>query len=224
MNDWAVLGVSFVYVLLVVGAAEGLRRARLVSFDLSRKIIHIGIGTWILPTVLLFHSRWLAALPPAVFVLLNLLSLRFRWTRAMDADAGSNIGTVLFPLSFVILLLGFWGAPGGRAATCSGLLALAWGDAAAALIGLRWGRHRYRAGSGWRSLEGSAAMLVFSLLAIFVSGLAVGPHPYAPLLILGGALVASLLEATGRRGADNLLVPLGTALFLWGIGRLLPIG
>jgi phytol kinase len=229
LSDGASLAISFAYVLGVVGLAEGLRRSGRVSFDLSRKIIHVGIGSWILPTVLLFHSRWMAAAPPAVFVLLNLLSLRGKWTRAMDAEAGENLGTVLFPLSFVILLLSLWDREAGKAAIAAGILVLAWGDAAAALVGLRWGKHRYRVGRGHRSLEGSAAMFVFSLLAILVAGVAVGargpgaavlPQTFAPWHILAAGLLATLLEAASRRGTDNLVVPVGTAFFLWGVAQL----
>ena len=217
MSDGVALGLSFVYVLAVVGLAEWLRRSGRISFDLSRKIIHIGIGTWILPTVLLFHSRWAAATPPAIFVLLNLLSLRGKWSQAMDAEAGANLGTVLFPLSFVLLLLTLWDAAAGKAAIAAGLLSLAWGDAAAALIGLRWGRHRYRVGKSHRSLEGSAAMFVFSSLAVAVAGSLAGPHPYTLVSIARAAALATLLEAASRRGTDNLLVPLGTAYLLWGV-------
>lgn len=252
MNDGVSLAISFVWVAAVVAVAEGLRRGGRVSFDVSRKIIHIGIGTWILPTVLLFHSRWLAAAPPAVFTLVNLLSLRFRWTKSMDAEAGSNAGTVWFPLSFMVLILSLWSAEGGKAAACAGLLALAWGDAAAALVGRRWGRHRYRAGDGWRSIEGSAAMFFFSALGIAVAGqaamyaaghgagqvagLAAGHAvghavgsatatlPYGLPFVAVGAVAATLLEAVGRRGSDNFLVPVGTAMLLWGLGQVLPIG
>ena len=228
MNDGLALALSFVWIPAVVGVAEGLRRGDRISFGLSRKIIHVGIGTWILPTVLLFHSRWLAAAPPALFTLLNFLSYRYRWTKSMDAEAGSNAGTVWFPLSFAVLILGLWGVEGGKAAACAGLLALAWGDAAAAVVGQRWGRHRYRTGGGWRSLEGSAAMLVFSSLAIAAAGVAAssttGAHPYGLARVVVVAVVATLLEAAGRRGSDNFLVPVGTALLLWGLGLLLPMG
>lgn len=228
MNDGLALALSLVLVPAVVAVAEGLRRSDRISFGVSRKIIHVGIGTWILPTVLLFHSRWLAAALPALFTLVNALSLRFRWTKSMDAEAGSNAGTVWFPFSFTVLILGLWGVEGGKAAACAGLLTLAWGDAAAAIVGQRWGRHRYRAGDGWRSLEGSAAMLVFSSLAIAVAGAATasvsGAHPYGPGRVLAVAAAATLLEAVGRRGSDNFLVPVGTALLLWGLGLALPMG
>lgn len=219
MSDPLGLVFSLVYVAAIIAIAEGLRRSRKVSFDLSRKIVHVGIGTWILPTVFLFSTRWAAAGPPALFVLVNFLSLRGKWSRSFDAEAGNNIGTVLFPLSFVILLLLFWDVPDGKAATVAGILTLAWGDAAAALIGRRWGRRRYRTGDGWRSLEGSGAMFVFSLLAIGTAGALVGSHPYPPMTVLAAAATATLLEAVSRRGSDNLLVPVGTALFLWGMGQ-----
>lgn len=215
MSDLRALGISFIYVLLVVGLAEGLRRTGRVSFDHSRKIIHIGIGTWILPTVLIFDSRLWAALPPAVFTAMNLLSLRNRWSRAMDAEAGENAGTVFFPLSFVLLILPLWGSPAGKAAITAGILSMAWGDAAAALIGRRWGRRRYRAGRNWRTMEGSAAMVAVSALAIAVAGRAVG-SPFPWQLVAGGAVLAGLLEGASRKGADNLLVPLGTGYALWG--------
>lgn len=215
MSDLRALGISFIYVLLVVGLAEGLRRTGRVSFDHSRKIIHIGIGTWILPTVLIFDSRLWAALPPAVFTAMNLLSLRNKWSRAMDAEAGENAGTVFFPLSFVLLILPLWGSPAGKAAITAGILSMAWGDAAAALIGRRWGRRRYRAGRNWRTMEGSAAMVAVSALAIAVAGRAVG-SPFPWQLVAGGAVLAGLLEGASRKGADNLLVPLGTGYALWG--------
>jgi phytol kinase len=221
VTDLRGLVLSFIYVLAVVGLAEGLRRTGRISFDISRKIIHVGIGSWIVPTLLLFHSPWMAAIPPGVFVLLNLASLRRGWSRAMDAEAGANIGTVLFPLSFVLLLLGLWRQPAGKAAIAGGILAMAWGDAAAALIGLRFGKHRYRVGAGWRSLEGSSAMLLFSLVAIAAAGPLTGGACFSPVLVCGAALLATLLEGVSRRGTDNLLVPIGTALFLWGVYRLL---
>lgn len=216
-GDGLGIALSFAYVLLVVGLAEHLRRSGRISFDVSRKIIHVGVGTWIIPTILIFEHAWAAALPPAVFVLLNLASRKLGLVKAMEEEAGENRGTVLFPLAFVVLILLLWNQPGGRAALGAGILVLAWGDAAAALIGRRWGRHRYRAGSGWRSLEGSSAMLLVSILAIVVMGRIMGAA-YSPFLVLAAASAATLLEAASRWGADNLLVPLGTSFLLWGLG------
>ena len=217
MNDAVATGLSVAYIGAVVGSAEWLRRTGRLGFDHSRKWVHVGVGTWILPTALLFESAFWAAFLPGVFVVVNAVSHRLKLVRAMDEESGDNLGTTLFPLAFVLAIALFWGRDGGRSALVAGILVLAWGDAAAALVGRRFGRHRYRVGSGWRSLEGSAAMFLLSALAITVAGRLVGSDPYGWLPILGGAALATGLEAGSRWGFDNLLVPLGTAWFLWGL-------
>ena len=218
MSDLLALALSGLWVILVVSVAELLRRGGRLSFPHSRKVIHVGIGTWILPTTLLFHSPVWAAMGPAAFVLLNLLSRRRRLIRAMEEETGENLGTVLFPISFLLLILGLWRFDGGRLAAAAGILSLAWGDAAAALVGRRFGRHRYTVGSSWRSIEGSLAMFVVTAIAIWAAA-AVLEQPFYPVpLLLATSLLATLLEAFARRGFDNLLVPVGTALFLWSLG------
>lgn len=217
MTDLLATGLSFVWVAAVVGIAETLRRRGRIPFHVSRKIIHIGIGTWIIPTVLLYASPWWAAFPPALFVVLNLLSHRAKFVKAMDEQAGDNLGTILFPLAFVLLIALLWDLEHGKRAIAAGILVLAWGDASAAIVGQRWGRHRYPVGRGWRSLEGSAAMFGFSLLALVVAGVVPGPS-LGVLAVLAGAAVATATEAGSRWGLDNLAVPLGTAFVVWGLG------
>lgn len=79
------------------------------------------------------------------------------------------------------------------------------GDSAAALVGRRWGKHRY--GNGSRSLEGSVAFFLASIVAALVV-------PGVPLWIgLAGALLASIVEALSNVVDDNLSVPLLVGLF-----------
>jgi len=93
-----------------------------------------------------------------------------------------------------------------QAAACGGILALALGDPAAAIVGSsvrspRWGRV---------SLAGSIACLVAATLAarLFV------PWPVA----LAGGVTAMLLEAFAGSKLDNFAIPLGTALVLCVLG------
>ncbi len=79
------------------------------------------------------------------------------------------------------------------------------GDSAAALVGRRWGRHRYSNGS--RSLEGSTAFFLASIIAALVV-------PGIPLWMgLVGAFLATVVEAMSTRVDDNLSVPLLVGLF-----------
>jgi len=84
------------------------------------------------------------------------------------------------------------------------LLCLALGDAAAALVGKAWGRHRFPGSD--KSVEGSLACLLVCLGVGLAAGL--GPWPAA-----GAALAATLVELlpTTRFFNDNLWMPVAAA-------------
>lgn len=224
-SDFIGLAASYAYatVLLVVG--ELLRRLFGQKPELTRKIIHIGAGMWIFGVLLLF-DRWESGiLPFATFIGLNYLFYRYRLFGAMDADDNSP-GTVYFAVS-VTLLFGLLWRPAGpvnRAPIAvAGVMAMTWSDALAALIGRRFGRHRYQIWGSERSWEGSAAMLVASAAAMFLvllllPGSLLSPHstPYSAGGALSAAVVsaalATLVEAVSPHGTDNLSVPLVAAV------------
>lgn len=79
------------------------------------------------------------------------------------------------------------------------------GDAAAALVGRRFGRHHWPGSP--RTLEGSAAF--FAVAAAVLLGLRV---PFVPALVC--ALVCAVAEALPGRLNDNLRVPFAGALVL----------
>jgi dolichol kinase len=223
--------VSYLYVAAVL--LLGTLAARLFrSADATRKVIHVGVGSWIIPTTLFFQSPWMAMIPPASFVLANIVSYRFRLVRAMEGE-GRNPGTIYFPLAFVLLVLAFWpgaltdsgrpwapdappGGIDGRFPVAAGIMVMAWGDAAASIFGRRFGRRRWRFGGGERSVEGTAAFLLFGWLGVMAAGLALGPAGAgAPLDLalraLAVVLPAAAVEAVSPRGLDNLSVPIMAA-------------
>ena len=176
--------------------------------------MHVGIGTWVIPTFLLFEHRLWAVVPPACFVVVNALSHRFQLIQSVEGEP-DNVGTILYPLSVAACLGLFWVHPwpvvGGAA-----VLVMAWGDAAGSLVGRRFGRHGYEVLGHRRSWEGTAAVFVAGGLGILASWLVFG-QPLAPsavLAILLAAGVGTLLEAVSLWGFDNLLVPAGVAVTL----------
>lgn len=80
------------------------------------------------------------------------------------------------------------------------------GDAAAAIVGRRWGRHRWPGSR--RTVEGSLAFLGAALLTAWFF-----PIPRTHALL--AALLAALLEVLPLPLNDNLRVPLAVALLLW---------
>jgi phytol kinase len=96
------------------------------------------------------------------------------------------------------------------------MLILTFADSAAALVGQRYGRHRFRVGGGTKTVEGSTAFFCMAFFSAQV-GLQVfaDREPIATLLIaLLIALLLSLVEAAAGRGTDNFFIPITGCLLL----------
>ncbi|MFN6475589.1 phosphatidate cytidylyltransferase [Nostoc sp. DedQUE07] len=227
-NDFIGLAISYVYAISLLVIGEGLRRLFGVKPDLTRKVIHIGAGMWAFGVLLLFKNWEIGIIPFATFIGLNYLFYRYRIIGAMDTQ-DSSPGTVYFAIS-VTLLFGLLWRPDGPvdsvAIAVAGIMAMTWGDALAALIGRRFGQHKYQVGSSVRSWEGSAAMFIASTVVIFLVLLLLPGSLLSPLakpLSFGWALLtavitatfATLAEAVSPHGTDNLSVPLTAAGVVW---------
>ena len=212
-QNWTALLISFAYVFTAIAIAEALRKWRNYPLDFTRKFIHIAVGMWSYGTVLLFQSRTFAIIPPAAFIAINALSYWRGTFKAMEMEEKENMGTVYFPISFAVLLWLLWDHPDLLVAS---LMPMTWGDAMAAIIGRPFGRRIYSVLGSTRSLEGSAAMLVFAWVATFVALLLLAPIPLgtAAVAALVTAIGATIAEAVSPWGTDNLTVPAVSALIL----------
>lgn len=215
MSPWLAILLSFAYVVTVLGIGEGLRRRLRLDAGFTRKFIHIAVGMYSLLTIRLFSERIWAVIPPLAFVLINWLDWRYGVMQAMTSSSRSNLGTVYFPLAFAAVVWIFWEQP---ALLVASLMPLTWGDALAAVVGERYGRHTYRVLGSTRSLEGSLTAFGFSALAtgLVLAGFGI-PGTVGATLVT--ALGATLAEAVSPWGLDNLTIPAVSALLLtWLVG------
>jgi phytol kinase len=224
MTDPLALLISFIYVFIVLGIAEGLRKAFRLEAEFTRKVVHIGVGMWSWGTALLFQNKWFAIIPPAVFVVLNYVSYRRGLFQAMELKDRTNLGTVYFPISFVALILLFFSQPDPamKGLFAVALMPMTWGDAFAAILGRAKGKHKYTLLKTTRSWEGTLAMLGLSFVSVWVAllafwkpGASVMLIPAASLVALTTAALATAVEAFSPWGLDNLLVPAASAAGLF---------
>lgn len=185
--------------------------------ELSRKAFHV--ASVVLPLLV-----WLAPRPLAVAVLVptaavalavDVARLRLRWPRyhflrltrtlLRPHERRGLAGATYMAVAYAAALLLFPKPLAVAAMLYNGL-----GDAAAALVGKRWGRHRTAWGKSW---EGFAAALAVNLAA----GLAVGAlDPRLPLAgVVAGAVSAAALEMAPLPLDDNLRVTLGGGAAAW---------
>jgi phytol kinase len=211
-NLWALI-LSYIYVFGILILSEVLHRWPGLSLNLTRKFVHVGVGMWAFGTVLLFRDwRW-AIVPPLTFIVINYISYRQDVFKAMEAKDKRNLGTVYFPISFAAIIALCWAKP---AAVVAGLMPMVWGDALAAIVGQRWGRHKYHLFGYSKSWEGTATMLVASFASVLLTLLFFGlPAPTNLVVSLIVAAVATLVEGLSIWGIDNLTVPLLSTAVLW---------
>ncbi len=189
-------------------SAQALRR------ESYRKAIHVAsialpLLVWLVP-----RSLALALLVPTALLALVIdwARLRFRGPRYLFLRRTRTLlrarerrgfaGATYMAVAYALALLLFPKPIAVAAMLYNGL-----GDAAAALIGRRWGRHRIWRG---KSLEGAAAALSVTLLV----GLAI---PGVPVVgAIAGALAATLRELADLPPDDNLWVTLGGGVGAWG--------
>lgn len=206
-------------IALVLGALGGLmlgvralRQGGAVGAELSRKLVHMGMGVICLTFPWLFKADWpvwvLAALAVIALGAVRLVSaLRDRFGAVLGGVDRASWGELYFPIGVAIVFV----LAGGEARFfCVPVAVLTFADTAGALVGQRRGRNRYEAVESTKSVEGSVAVLVVTWACVTV-GLAVFTDlswPHLWLTGLGLGLFAMLVEAVSWRGLDNLLLPI----------------
>lgn len=140
-------------------------------------------------------------------------SIREKMSGLMEVTGGGHsLGLFLYAISYTILAALFSAKPYVIAA---GILPMAYGDAAASLVGEKFGKTKFRIFCT-KSLEGSAAMFLFGFAAfaaslLFFSFLYPIPLLNSILAALGVAAIAAVAEALTPRGFDNITVPIFSA-------------
>jgi phytol kinase len=179
--------------------------------EIVRKVVHIGTGNVIL-------LAWWLDIPASVGVtasilasVVTLLSYRFPILPAINSVGRKSFGTFFYSVSIGVLVACFWFLQQPHYAAL-GILVMAWGDGLAALIGQRFGKHKYNLFGKQKSWEGSLAMTIASYIVSNSILLSVQGNTWQTWVIsLIVALVAATLETFSFLGIDNLTVPLGSA-------------
>jgi phytol kinase len=204
-----ILGV--VVVLALVGAvfvvASLARRAGLGP-ESTRKLAHFMTTLVILALPTLIH-RTASAIALGIGASILIATLRrARRLSFLDDVARSHASEYAFIAAVGIV---FVLSRGDALLFRAPILVLGVSDALAAIVGTRWGRHRYEVRGAKRSWEGSLAFAA-SAFAVLVASLVLTSRA-TPLALAFVAIVAVLVatvEAFTTGGLDNLTIPIAT--------------
>jgi len=215
---------------LVVGGVRWLSVRFGLPPEVRRKAVHVGMGASSLAFPWIFDSVLAVALLGALC--LGLLTLiRRREARQADNRTAvlygverASLGDVWFPLAVTIVF-----ALARRHEGVEGILLfvipiliLTVADAAGALVGTRYGEHRFSCLSGWKSAEGCFSFFIAAFLSVHIPLLLFSEVGRTETLLIAAILgfTVTLFEGISVRGIDNLVVPVASALLL---DRFLPM-
>ncbi|MCX6665292.1 MAG: SEC59/DGK1/VTE5 family protein [Euryarchaeota archaeon] len=185
---------------------------------ISRKILHILVGNiaFFLPV---FQTReimaFAAAGPFIIFTFLMSPYSPIKSMRGKTSEAGHGFGLVYYAIAWTVLAYFFFD---NKEIIAIGILAMSYGDGFASLIGIRYGKRKYKVFGDQKSYVGSLAMALFTFGTIIIALLfyRISFSQTLVLYIVGIAIVSAIVEGVTPKGLDNLSVPFVTAL-LYGL-------
>lgn len=195
-----------------------------IPSEVFRKILHLILLGSLTVWVLEFSTWWLSALSAVAFALLvypllalaeHLKGYAALLTQRKEGEIKRSLLVVFTMYALVAAVC--WGWLDDKLLTLASIYAWGFGDAAAALVGKPFGKHRFRSQAICRkSWEGTLAMFGMSFCTVFVilmlrGGLSAGACAVAAA---GTAGVAAVVELYTPNGMDTITCPIAAMAVL----------
>ena len=208
------LGAVFVYLTILVAIANFLSRLIPQDPELTRKVVHIGSGNVILLAWWLDIDRSVIVSAAIIAAAIAVISYLVPILPSIESVGRKSFGTFFYAISMGILAACFWSNTPQYAVI--GILVMAWGDGMAAIIGQRFGKHKYQVGGITKSWEGSLAMTVAAFIVTAIILTATEGNSWQVWTIaLVAAFISTVAEAFSKVGVDNLTVPLASGFLCY---------
>lgn len=213
--------VEIIYIFVVIGAMDKFVERGFPS-DLSRKIIHIAAGSYVIFWPLYNASHWTkyfcVAMPliwVALFLSKGLSNDREDSAVKTMTRSGNPRELLRGPLMFASVMVVLGVTLFNHLSAVIALGMLTWGDGLAPYFGGKFGRKKFKTLGPEKTYIGSLTVFVAgfigSLLMIWITG-AVGNQTLGFLALV--AVVVTVVEALSPRDIDNILIP-GSVLIVY---------
>ncbi len=219
LQSWLGMGAVLATGVGMMAGLSAYQARRAPHPELSRKLLHIGNGLLALSFPWLFETAWPVLVVVGVGTLVLCATRMSGTLRRCLGGALNGIDRESYGDLWFLLAIGlvFVLSDGRTLLYVVPILVLTLADAAAALVGVAFGRLRYSTFGGAKSLEGSATFLGVAFLCAGMSLRVSGDHGYREAFAIAVALAfaTTILEALASKGLDNFLVPAGAFLVLY---------
>lgn len=227
LEFWKLMGVYLGFIIAFAAVLILLRFLIRIPDYIFRKLLHTVAFTSALPLVLGTDIWWIAVLVEIVFLIIVIFALHFfehfTFYSALFVEKRKHEVITSFILLFgmiTAMLAVFWGGFGDSCAFIAVAALMAWGpgDAAAAIIGRKYGKHHLSGKwiEGVKSVEGTIAMGVTSFICTFVTLCCLSGFSMVQILnlCLIIAPVSAFVELYTKHGLDTITVPISASLIL----------
>jgi dolichol kinase len=203
---------SVLLLVAMLGAATWLARRADLHPEVARKMIHVGLGLYCMTFPAMFDepAPVLEICGAALIILLGVRVAKARGTGlagGLHGVARHSYGEILFAVSVALLFVL------GHTEPVTYLVPLAiltLSDAAAAVVGVRYGRAHFRVAESYKTVEGAVIFFLTAWIITMILLLAFSSAPRLNVIVFGCliALYGTLVEASSWDGWDNFFLPM----------------
>ena len=229
-----VRGTLYILLYFIVMASTALlcRYLFCIPNEVFRKTLHMILVFSLIVFTMVFDTWYIAAIVAIGFaiVVYPILVLLERIkgysqfvTERKKGELKSSLLLVFFMFSIVIGVC--WGIFNDRYLVLASIFAWGFGDAIAALVGKKYGKHKLKGKylDGRKSVEGSFSMFVTSWISVLIVLIARGNLSILSCIGIAFvvAIVSMMTELYSKEGMDTIICPLSAMVVLLSLVHLL---
>jgi len=211
-------GVVILYIAIAAGIMLLARMVCRIPDELFRKILHfILLGAYI-PLLFAFEAWWMAVVfaVSLIIILYPVLSAAEKIPKFSAFVNERNHGEFKSSMALALGMMAFssavcWGLFGDKYLVLASVYAWGVGDAFAALVGKRFGKHKisWKLADNRKSIEGSLAMFVcavVSVVTVLLIRRSLGVIACLGIAVCAAA-VCTVAEMCSKNGLDTIICP-----------------
>ena len=214
-DPWKLFVLFLFLIIFLIFISELSYKRKILSASSNRIIIHLFTGLSVSASPFLFSNNIQPIILAFLFLFINLISYKNNKLKSFHDVGRESLGTIYFPLSFILISGPFWDYSYQIAAS---YIILAVADPLASFVGNRKKEtHKYKIADDIKSIEGSVIMFTATLVLITL----LSDFIFIDFNILNTiiaiiicSIAITFAESISSKGSDNLTIPITTFLFI----------
>lgn len=193
---------TYLYIFIIIFVSRFFKKE-----EHSRKFIHIFVAFAYFIIMHYLKNTIHSIIIPATFIIINLISYKFKIFKGMERAKNNSLGTVYYAISMTLLALITYFFHDFRDAYFIGFFLMAIGDGLAPIVASIIKTKRI---INDKTLSGSITVFITAVILLLIT--LKNPN----YLYLGlTALFATFIELYSKKGLDNILLPLSSAMLVY---------